>query len=138
MKRNATAVWKGTGKEGTGTLATQSTALQDVQYSYNSRFEEGVGTNPEELVAAAHAGCFSMKLSFVLNAAGFTADEINTRCTITLDPAAGAITGSHLVVSATIPGISKEQFDTAVEEAKTNCPISKLLNANITHEATLS
>ena len=138
MKRNATAVWKGTGKEGTGTVSSQSTALKDMQYSFSSRFEQGVGTNPEELIAAAHAGCFSMKLSFVLNAAGFTPDEINTNCEITLDPAAGAVTGSHLTVSAKVPGISKEQFDTAVQEAKTNCPISKLLNANITAEATLS
>ncbi len=137
MKRNATAVWNGTGKEGTGNLTTQSTTLNKTQYSFNSRFAEGVGTNPEELVAAAHAGCFSMKLSFVLGAAGFTADEINTKCEITLDPAAGAITESHLIVSAKIPGISKEQFDIAVADAKTNCPISKLLNTNITHEAVL-
>jgi len=137
MKRNATAVWNGTGKEGTGNLTTQSTVLSNTQYSFNSRFAEGVGTNPEELVAAAHAGCFSMKLSFVLGAAGFTADEINTKCEITLDPAAGAVTESHLVVSAKIPGINKEQFDAAVAEAKANCPISKLLNTNITHEAVL-
>ena len=137
MKRNATAVWNGTGKEGTGHLTTQSTTLDKTQYSFNSRFAEGVGTNPEELVAAAHAGCFSMKLSFVLNAEGFTPDEINTKCDITLDPAAGAITESHLTVSAKIPGISKEQFDAAVADAKANCPISKLLNTNITHEAVL-
>jgi lipoyl-dependent peroxiredoxin len=137
MKRNATAVWNGTGKEGTGNLTTQSTVLNKSQYSFNSRFAEGIGTNPEELIAAAHAGCFSMKLSFVLNAAGFTADEIKTQCVITLDPAAGAITESHLTVSAKIPGISKEQFDAAVVDAKANCPVSKLLNANITHEATL-
>lgn len=137
MKRNATAVWNGSGKEGSGNLTTQSTTLNKTQYSFNSRFAEGVGTNPEELVAAAHAGCFSMKLSFVLGAAGFTADEINTNCVITLDPAAGAITESHLTVSAKIAGISKEQFETAVADAKTNCPISKLLNTNITHEATL-
>lgn len=136
MKRNATAVWNGTGKEGTGHLTTQSTTLNKTQYSFSSRFENGVGTNPEELVAAAHAGCFSMKLSFVLNAAGFTADEINTRCDITL--ADGAITESHLNVSAKIPGINKEQFDAAVAEAKANCPVSKLLNTNITHEAVLA
>ena len=135
MKRNATAVWNGTGKEGTGYLTTQSTVLTQTQYSFSSRFEEGVGTNPEELVAAAHAGCFSMKLSFILNAAGFTADEINTRCDITL--ADGAITESHLTVTAKIPGINKEQFDTAVADAKANCPISKSLNTNITHEAVL-
>lgn len=138
MKRNATAVWNGSGKEGTGNLTTQSTTLNQTQYSFNSRFAEGVGTNPEELVAAAHAGCFSMKLSFVLGAAGFTADEINTKCEITLDPAAGAITESHLIVSAKIPGISQEQFEAAVADAKANCPISKLLNTNITHEATLA
>jgi lipoyl-dependent peroxiredoxin len=137
MKRNATAVWNGTGKEGAGNLTTQSTVLTKTQYSFNSRFAEGVGTNPEELVAAAHAGCFSMKLSFVLGVAGFTADEINTKCEITLDPAAGAITESHLTVSAKIPGINKEQFDAAVADAKANCPISKLLNTNITHEAIL-
>ena len=138
MTRNATAVWNGTGKEGTGKLTTQTTTLNATQYSYNSRFAEGVGTNPEELVAAAHAGCFSMKLSFVLNAAGFTAEEINTKCEINLDAAAGAITESHLTVSAKVPGISKEQFETAVADAKANCPISKLLNANITHEAVLA
>jgi lipoyl-dependent peroxiredoxin len=138
MKRNATAVWNGSGKEGNGSLTTQSTTLNKTQYSFNSRFAEGVGTNPEELVAAAHAGCFSMKLSFVLGAAGFTPDEINTTCEITLDPAAGAITESHLIVSAKIPGISKEQFDAAVADAKANCPISKLYNTNITCDATLN
>ncbi len=138
MKRNATAVWNGTGKEGTGNLTTQSTVLNKSQYSFNTRFADGVGTNPEELIAAAHAGCFSMKLSFVLGAAGFTADEINTKCDITLDPAAGAITESHLTVSAKVPGITAEQFETAVADAKANCPVSKLLNANITHEAVLS
>lgn len=135
MKRNATAVWNGTGKEGSGHLTTQSTVLNKTQYSYGSRFAEGIGTNPEELVAAAHAGCFSMKLSFLLNAAGFTADEIQTKCDITLTD--GAITESHLTVSAKIPGISKEQFDTIAADAKTNCPISKLYNTNITHEALL-
>lgn len=135
MKRNATAVWNGSGKEGSGHLTTQSTTLNKTQYSFSSRFENGVGTNPEELVAAAHAGCFSMKLSFILGAAGFTPDEINTRCDITL--ADGAITESHLTVSAIVPGISKEQFDAAVADAKANCPISKSLNTNITHEAVL-
>jgi lipoyl-dependent peroxiredoxin len=137
MKRNATAVWNGTGKEGTGHLTTQSTTLNKTQYSFNSRFAEGVGTNPEELIAAAHAGCFSMKLSFVLNAAGFTADSIETNCVITLDPAQGAITESALSVTATVPGISAEQFEACAADAKANCPISKLLNANITMEATL-
>jgi lipoyl-dependent peroxiredoxin len=136
MTRNATAVWNGTGKEGTGNVTTQSGVLDKTQYSFNTRFADGIGTNPEELVAAAHAGCFTMKLSFVLNAAGFTADEIVTKCGITL--ADGAITESHLTVTAKIPAITKEQFDTAVADAKANCPISKLYNTNITHEASLS
>lgn len=136
MKRNATAVWHGTGKEGNGHLTTQSTTLDKTQYSFLSRFENGVGTNPEELVAAAHAGCFTMKLSFVLNAAGFTADTIETKCDIELLD--GAITSSHLTVAATIPNISKEQFDIAVADAKANCPISKLYNTNISAEASLA
>jgi len=136
MKRNATAVWNGSGKEGTGYLTTQSTTLNKTQYSFNSRFAEGVGTNPEELLAAAHSGCFTMKLSFSLNAAGFTADEIVTKCDITLDN--GAITESHLTVSAKVPGISKEKFDECVADAKANCPVSKLFNTNITEEATLA
>ncbi len=136
MKRNATALWQGTGKEGKGHLTTQSTTLNKTQYSFGSRFENGVGTNPEELVAAAHAGCFTMKLSFVLQAAGFTADEIETKCDIDLND--GAITSSHLTVKATIPGISKEKFDESVADAKANCPISKLYNTEITAEATLA
>jgi len=135
MKHFATAVWNGTGKEGSGHLTTQTETLKDVAYDWRSRFADGNLTNPEELVAAAHAGCFSMKLSFVLGAAGFTADEINTKCEITL--ADGVITESHLIVSAKIPGINKEQFDAAVADAKANCPISKSLNTNITHEAVL-
>src|SRR3712207_142337 len=118
MKRNATAVWNGSGKDGSGNLSTQSTVLQKVQYSYKSRFEQGVGTNPEELVAAAHAGCFSMKLSFVLNEAGFTADEIETRCEITLEN--GAITESRLSVNARVPGIQKEKFQECANDAKEN------------------
>ena len=136
MKRNATAVWQGTGKEGKGNLTTQSTTLNKTQYSFKSRFEEGIGTNPEELVAAAHAGCFTMKLSFVLQEGGFTADNIETKCDI--DFVDGAIVSSHLTVNATIPNITKEQFDTAVTDAKENCPISKLYNTTITAEATLS
>ena len=126
---------KAHGKEGKGTLSTQSTVLNKTQYSYKSRFEDGVGTNPEELIAAAHAGCFTMKLSFVLQAAGFTADEIETRCEITL--ADGAITKSQLTVTAKIPGISKEKFEECAKDAKENCPVSKLLNTEITMEATL-
>jgi osmotically inducible protein OsmC len=135
MIRNATAVWNGTGKDGTGNLSTQSSVLNKVQYSYKSRFEQGVGTNPEELIAAAHAGCFSMKLSFVLNEGGATADEIETKCEITFEN--GAVTKSHLVVKARVPGISKEKFEEAARNAKDNCPISKLLNTDITMEATL-
>ena len=136
MKRNAIAVWNGTGKEGSGHLTTQSTVLNKTQYSFNSRFADGVGTNPEELIAAAHAGCFTMKLTFTLNEAGFTPDSIETKCDITLEN--GAITESALSVSATIPGISKEKFDACAADAKANCPISKLLNTNITMTATLS
>lgn len=136
MKRNATAVWQGTGKEGKGHLTTQSGTLDKTQYSYLSRFESGVGTNPEELIAAAHAGCFTMKITFLLNAAGFTPDEISTRCDITL--ADGALTESHLTVNAKVPGVSQEQFDKALTEAKEGCIISKVLNLKITHEATLN
>lgn len=135
MKRTATAVWNGSGKEGNGNLTTQSTVLSKTQYSYLSRFEQGIGTNPEELIAAAHAGCFSMKLAFVLNADGLTADSIETISTVTLD--AGVITSSHLVVTASVPGITKEQFQKCVEEAKANCPVSKALNMAITMDATL-
>lgn len=135
MKRKATAVWKGTGKEGTGHLTTQSTVLSTTQYSFNSRFAEGKGTNPEELVAAAHSGCFSMKLSFVLNEAGFTADEIQTECYITIEN--GVVTNSDLVLRARIPGISKEVFETCAQNAKENCPISKLLNTKISLDAKL-
>jgi osmotically inducible protein OsmC len=136
MKHFATAVWNGSGKEGNGQLTTETGTLKNVAYDWKSRFADGTLTNPEELAAAAHAGCFSMKLSFVLGAAGFTPDAINTRCDITI--ADGAITESHLTVSAKVPGISKEQFDTAVADAKANCPISKLYKTNITHEATLA
>lgn len=135
MIRNATAVWNGSGKEGSGHLTTQSTSLDKIQYSYKSRFEEGVGTNPEELVAAAHAGCFSMKLSFTLQEAGFTPDEIETRCDITFE--GGAVTKSHLVLRAKVPGISKEKFEECANSAKTECPISKLLKTEISLEATL-
>ena len=113
MKRTATAIWKGSGKDGKGTLTTQSNTLNNTQYSYKSRFEEGVGTNPEELVAAAHAGCFAMALSFQLQAMGITPDNLDVNAVVTLDP------------------------PTAYEAAKTGCPISKLLNTNITLDASL-
>lgn len=136
MVRNATAVWKGSGKEGNGHLTTQSGTLSETQYSFNSRFAEGTGTNPEELIAAAHAGCFTMKLSFILNEAGFTADNLQTKCEITLDN--GAITKSHLTVQGSVPGIDEAKFNEAVKNAEQNCPVSKLLNATITSEAKLS
>lgn len=135
MKRFATANWQGSGKEGKGTNTTQSGVLKDTQYSYLSRFESGVGTNPEELVAAAHAGCFTMKLSFVLGAAGFTPDNIDTKCTINFEN--GVITESHLEVKAKVPGIDKAKFDECAADAKANCPISKLLNTTITMDASL-
>jgi osmotically inducible protein OsmC len=135
MKRTATAVWNGSGKEGSGNLSTQSTTLDKDQYSYKSRFEQGVGTNPEELIAAAHAGCFSMKLSFVLGAAGFTPDSIETTSAVDLDN--GVIKSSHLTVKAKVPGISQDKFQEAAKEAKENCPVSKALNLEITMEATL-
>ena len=135
MKRHATAVWNGSGKEGKGTVSSQSGTLKDAQYSYKSRFEEGTGTNPEELVAAAHAGCFTMKLSFVLGEAGFTPDKLETTSTINFEN--GVLTGSHLTVRAKVPGISKEKFDECVKNAEQNCPISKALNMEITSEGTL-
>ena len=133
--RRASATWKGTGKEGTGTVSTQSTALNNIQFSYGSRFEEGVGTNPEELVGAAHAGCYSMKLSFLIVADGFVAESINTSAKVTLDQ--GKITTVDLTVNAKVPGMSAEQFEAAAQNAKKNCPISKSLNADITLNATL-
>ena len=136
MKRSATAVWQGSGKEGKGHLSTQSTTLNQTQYSFSSRFEEGVGSNPEELVAAAHAGCFTMKLSFNLGGAGFTPEQLETKCTITLEN--GSVTGSHLVLTAKVPEITLEKFTELVQDAEKNCPISKLLNTAITVEFTLA
>jgi lipoyl-dependent peroxiredoxin len=135
MKRTATAIWNGSGKEGKGALTTQSTTLNNTQYSYKSRFEDGVGTNPEELIAAAHAGCFAMKLSFVLQEKGMTADVLDVRSEVTLEN--GTITLSALMLNAKIPGITNEQFQAAAEDAKMNCPVSKLLNSKITLEASL-
>ena len=136
MTRNATAVWNGSGKEGTGNLTTQSTVLSNTQYSYKSRFEEGVGTNPEELIAAAHAGCYTMKLSFVLGAAGHEPSNIETTCVITLEN--GTITSSHLTVKASVPGIDAAKFQECAEDAKAICPVSKALKMDISMEASLS
>lgn len=135
MKRNATAQWQGSVKEGKGTLTTQSTTLNNTQYSFNSRFEEGVGTNPEELIAAAHAGCFTMQLSAFLTEGGFSIGNIKTNCEINL--VTGTIIGSHLTVEAEISGISNDEFQALVTKAEENCPISKLFNTEITSTATL-
>lgn len=135
MKRHATANWYGSGKEGKGDLTTQSSVLNKTQYSFNSRFAEGAGTNPEELLAAAHAGCFTMKLSFSIGEAGFTPVSLETTAHVTLEN--GVITQSHLVVKAAVPGIEQSKFDVCIRDAELNCPVSKVLNAKITVEASL-
>ena len=136
MKRTATVNWKGSGKDGKGTVSTPSGVLHNHHYSYSTRFEDEIGTNPEELVAAAHASCFTMKLSFLLSAAGFVPDNIDTQCTISFEN--GAIVESHLEVKAVVPKIDETRFQESVREAKANCPISKLLNTKITAQAILS
>lgn len=139
MQRSATAVWKGSLKEGKGTLTTASATLSSTPYSFVSRFEQGTGTNPEELIAAAHAGCFSMALSAQLGGAGLTPESIETLCTITLEKLESgfAITKSHLKVTAKIPGATRETFEKLANAAKAGCPVSKLLNAQISMEAAL-
>ncbi|NMR35539.1 OsmC family peroxiredoxin [Chryseobacterium aquaticum] len=129
IKRKSTAIWSGTGKDGKGSLTTQSTVLNETQYGFNSRFADGIGTNPEELIAAAHAGCFSMKLAFNLQAAGFAADELKTSCEIVLED--GNIIESNLTLLAKIKDINSEKFEELVKDAETNCPVSKLLNTKI-------
>ncbi|MFH6769887.1 OsmC family protein [Gaetbulibacter aquiaggeris] len=136
MKRKGEAFWTGTGKDGNGHLTTQSKVLNETQYSFSSRFENGIGTNPEELIAAAHAGCFTMKLAFILQAKNYTAESLNTTCKITLDD--GSITQSHLVLDAKVKGISKNEFEESVKDAELNCPISKLLDTQITVDFTLN
>ncbi len=135
MKRSATAVWQGSGKDGKGNLTTQSSVLNETQYSFGSRFENGIGTNPEELVAAAHAGCFSMKLSFVLGDSGFTPEELETTCVVTIED--GSVTSSRLKLSAKIDGIDEKLFQESVKDAELNCPISKLLDTEISVDASL-
>jgi len=135
MKHSATAQWKGTGKEGEGRVTTQSGVIKNKKYDYRSRFEDGTFTNPEELVAAAHASCFSLKLSFVLGAAGLTPGRIETKCTVTLE--GGVVTGSHLEVKAKVPKCKAAAFAEYAADAKSNCPISKLLNTEITMDAQL-
>ncbi|MGI8653625.1 MAG: OsmC family protein [Pyrinomonadaceae bacterium] len=139
MKRKASAVWKGGIKDGKGIISTDSGVLSETQYSFSTRFEEGKGTNPEELIAAAHAGCFSMALSGQLGEAGLTAESINTTAAVTLDKTADgfAITAVHLDVTAKIPGANQQAFETAANNAKAGCPVSKLLNAKITMDAKL-
>jgi len=132
MKRKGSAVWNGSLKEGKGTISLESGVLKDVQYSFKSRFEQGTGTNPEELVGAAHAGCFSMQLSAFLTEDGFEPDELSTTSEITFED--GVVKKSHLILNAVVPGIDKDQFDKIANKAKENCPISKLLKAEITLE----
>jgi osmotically inducible protein OsmC len=139
MKRNASAEWRGGLKDGKGTISTDSGVLENTQYSFSTRFEDGKGTNPEELIAAAHAGCFSMALSGQLGKAELTAESIRTTATVTLDKVDGnfTITEVHLQVAARVPGASQEQFDTAANNAKAGCPVSRVLNAKITLDAQL-
>ena len=139
MKRKASAVWQGGLKDGKGRISTDSGVLDNSQYSFSTRFEEGKGTNPEELIAAAHAGCFAMALSGQLGNAGLTADSINTTAAVTLDKtdAGFTITTVHLDVTAKVPGASQDAFQTAANNAKAGCPISRLLKAEITMSAKL-
>jgi osmotically inducible protein OsmC len=133
--RKAFANWKGTGKEGVGTVSSQSTTLDKTQFSFKTRFADGVGTNPEELIGAAHAGCFSMQFSFLLNEAGFTAENIDTNANVVFED--GTITDINLELTATIPEISEEKFQEIALAAKAKCPISRLLNAEISLTANL-
>ena len=139
MKRNASAEWKGGLKDGKGTISTDSGVLADTQYSFSTRFEDGKGTNPEELIAAAHAGCFSMALSGQLGQAGLTAESIRTTASVKLDKtdAGFAITSVHLEVKARVPGADQQAFATAANNAKAGCPVSKVLKAEITMNASL-
>ena len=139
MKKTASAVWKGGIKDGGGTISTETGVLKEAPYGFKSRFEGGKGTNPEELIGAAHAGCFSMALSLMLGQAGLTAEEIRTTAEITLDKVGEGyeITASHLTVSARIPGTDQAKFEEIANKAKAGCPVSKLLKAKITMDATL-
>lgn len=141
MKRTASAVWQGSLKAGKGALTAPGGALKNTEYSFGSRFESGAGTNPEELIAAAHAGCFAMALSAELGKAGFTPDRLDVTAEVSLDnvpPAGWTVTASHLVLSAKIPGIDATKFDEIAAGAKAGCPISRLLNAKVTLAATLA
>jgi osmotically inducible protein OsmC len=140
MKRSASAEWRGGLKDGKGTISTASGVLSNTQYSFSTRFEQGIGTNPEELVAASHAGCFAMALSAQLGEAGMTAESIRAEATVTLEKGEGgwAVTSSHLDVKVRIPGADQAKFDEAARKAKEGCPISKLLNARVTMSAALN
>jgi osmotically inducible protein OsmC len=133
--RTASANWKGTGMDGKGTISTQSTTLNEAQLSFKTRFDEGVGTNPEELIGAAHSGCYTMQLSFLLSEKGFTPEDLNTEAQVTFED--GTITKINLKLEANVPGISEQDFQEAAQKAKEICPVSKLLNAEITLSATL-
>lgn len=139
MKKTASAIWQGGLKDGKGLLSTESGALKQNPYGFNTRFEGSPGTNPEELIGAAHAGCFSMALSMMLGEAGFTPDRIDTAAEVTLDKQADgfAITAVHLVLRAKVPGASEAQFLQIADKAKAGCPVSKVLNAKITLDAAL-
>lgn len=139
IKKSGSAAWKGGLKDGKGTISTESGVLSNTRYGFNARFENGSGTNPEELIGAAHAGCFSMALSAQLDEAGLKAESIDTTATVSLEKVEGgfAITAVHLDLIAKIPGASREAFEKAANDAKTGCPVSKLLNAKITLDAKL-
>ena len=139
MKRNASAEWKGGLKDGKGTISSDSGVLANTQYSFSTRFENGKGTNPEELIAAAHAGCFSMALSAQLGTMGLTPESIRTSAAVSLEKVGDgfSITAVHLTVKAKVPGADAPQFETAANNAKAGCPVSKVLNATITMDATL-
>lgn len=132
MERKASAVWRGGLKDGKGTISTQSGVLKDTQYSFSTRFADGIGTNPEELIAAAHAGCFTMALSAQLGEAGLTAESLETSATVKLEKtdAGFTVTAIHLVTNAKIPGASESAFETAANNAKAGCPISRLFKGN--------
>jgi osmotically inducible protein OsmC len=139
MKRTATAVWNGSGKEGKGQLTTPSGVLSKTPYSFHTRFEDGAGTNPEELIAAAHAGCFNMALAFMLSGEGLTPEQLNTTANLTMLQQDGGwtITSVHLDVQASIPGVDAVKFSEIAQKAKAGCPVSRVLNAEITMKATL-
>lgn len=140
MKRTAKAVWNGSMREGKGTISSQSGVLKDSPYSFHTRFEDGAGTNPEELIAAAHAACFTMAFSFALNGAKFVADELATEATLTMEKQESgfAITAIHLECKGKVPGIDEKTFQEIAAKAKEGCPVSKVLNADITLTATLT